>query len=65
MALHQDHELHKRRAGRNFGLLAVLLGFVGLIFALTVVKVTSGGMAEAFDHVVRPQLAPVTQEVSQ
>lgn len=42
--------------GRNLGLLAVLIGFVALIFGLTVVKVTNGEFAEAFDHVARPAL---------
>lgn len=40
MPLTQEHDLHKRRKSRNFGLLAVLLAFVGLVFFLTVVKVT-------------------------
>lgn len=57
MAFHKDHELHERRSGRNFGLLAVLIGLVGIVFGLTVVKVTSGEFAEAFDHVARPALA--------
>lgn len=56
--MHRDHELHVRRRGRNFGLLAVLLGFIAVIFGLTVVKVTSGGFSEAFDHVARPALVP-------
>jgi hypothetical protein len=57
MAFHKDHELHERRSGRNFGVLAVLIGFVVIIFGLTVVKVTNGEFAEAFDHVARPALA--------
>lgn len=42
MSFRTDHELHKRRLGRNVGLGLVLVGFVALIFALTVVKVTRG-----------------------
>ncbi len=34
----KEHELHKRRKGRNYALLAVLAGFVLLIFAVTIVK---------------------------
>lgn len=34
----QDHELHKRRRGRNLVVGAVLLGLVALIFAVTLVK---------------------------
>lgn len=40
MAFKPDHELHKRRFGRNLGLGAVLLGFVLLVYAITVVKTT-------------------------
>lgn len=56
--MHRDHELHTRRRGRNFGLLAVLLAFIVVMFGLTVVKVRSGGLSEAFDHVARPALLP-------
>ena len=40
MGLSREHELHKRRFGRNLGLGLVLAGFVALIFGLTVAKVT-------------------------
>lgn len=40
MPLTEEHEIHKRRFSRNLGLGLVLAGFVGLVFALTVVKVT-------------------------
>ncbi|MEM7488781.1 MAG: hypothetical protein AAF390_06605 [Pseudomonadota bacterium] len=53
-----EHELHHRRRGRNFGLLAVLLAFIGIVFGVTVVKVETGGLSEGFDHVVRPALIP-------
>ena len=39
MAINQEHEIHKRRFGRNLGLGLVLAGFVALVFGLTVVKV--------------------------
>lgn len=42
MALRVEHEMHHRRFGRNVGLGVVLAGFVVLVFALTVVKVTQG-----------------------
>ncbi|MDH5453823.1 MAG: hypothetical protein OEX14_10770, partial [Paracoccaceae bacterium] len=41
MAIHRDHELHTRRRGRNLGLGLVLVGFVAIVFGLTVVKVTN------------------------
>lgn len=40
MAIHQDHELHLRRWGRNLGLGLVLAAFVVIVFGLTVVKVS-------------------------
>ena len=42
MALKTEHELHTRRKGRNVGVGLLLGGFVVLILALTVAKVTSG-----------------------
>ncbi|MFZ1468855.1 MAG: hypothetical protein WAT09_07720 [Paracoccaceae bacterium] len=58
MAFPPQHELHKRRFGRNLGLGLLLAAFVGLVFALTVVKVTRGDPMQAFDHKVRPELVP-------
>ncbi len=58
MAFRAEHELHKRRLGRNVGLGFVLLAFVALVFGLTVVKVTNVGQVQGFDHVVRPELVP-------
>ena len=37
-------------------LAGILAGFVVLVFAITVVKLSSGQLMEAFDHVVRPSL---------
>ena len=45
MSFRPDHELHRRRFSRNLGLGLVLAGFVALVFALTVVKVTREGEA--------------------
>jgi hypothetical protein len=56
MPFRVEHEIHHRRRGRNMGLLAVLVGFVALVFALTVVKVTRGDPMQGFDHVVRPEM---------
>lgn len=57
MAFPPEHEIHKRRFGRNVGLGVTLALFVGLVFALTVVKVTRGDPMQAFDHTVRPEMA--------
>jgi hypothetical protein len=59
MALQTEHEIHKRRLGRNVGLAVVLGAFVALIFGMTVVKVTRGDPMQAFDHTVRPEMTPV------
>ncbi|MBU2957541.1 hypothetical protein [Paracoccus sp. 1_MG-2023] len=54
-----EHELHARRRSRNVGLGLVLLAFVALIFALTVVKVRQGDLMEAYDHQPRVSLTPL------
>ncbi|MDE4134030.1 cytochrome C oxidase assembly protein [Phaeobacter sp. QD34_3] len=43
MAIRKEHDLHKRRLGRNMGVGLLLGGFVVLVLALTMVKVTSKG----------------------
>jgi len=45
VSLRVEHELHQRRKGRNVGVGLLLGGFVVLILALTVVKVTSDDFA--------------------
>ena len=56
MALNAQHELHKRRFSRNVGLGLVLVGFVGIVFGVTIVKISNGSMMEAYDHAARPSL---------
>ena len=61
MAIQVEHEIHTRRRGRNIGVGLLLLGFIGIVFGLTVVKVLQLGNLssfETFDHVVRPQILP-------
>lgn len=58
MALARDHELHRRRFGRNLGVGLVLLAFILLIFGLTIAKISGGGTVQAFDHTYRPALDP-------
>ncbi|EEW58092.1 FIG01030681: hypothetical protein [Tritonibacter mobilis] len=43
MSLRKEHEIHSRRRGRNVGVGLLLAGFVVLVLALTMVKVTSAG----------------------
>ncbi|PRX38295.1 hypothetical protein SAMN05216257_103178 [Meinhardsimonia xiamenensis] len=63
MALKVEHELHRRRRGRNVGLALLLAGFVVLVLALTVVKVQRVGFAplQGYDHVVQPTLVPAAE----
>ena len=62
MTIKVEHELHERRRGRNTGVGILLIGFIAIIFGLTVVKVLQLGEVaqfEKFDHVARPQIVPV------
>jgi len=61
MGLSYEHEIHKRRLGRNVGLGAVLLSFAALVFALTVAKVSDGQSMEAFDHSIRNSLIEASE----
>ena len=56
------HEIHDRRKGRNVGVGLLLVGFVAVVFGLSVVKITNGTMGEKFDHVARPALEYQGQE---
>ncbi len=58
MTFRPEHELHRRRFGRNLGLGLILVAFVVLIFALTVVKVEHGDPAQGYDHVIQPASIP-------
>jgi hypothetical protein len=59
MSFHPEHEIHKRRFGRNVGVGLTLAAFVAVVFALTVVKVTRGEPMQGYDHVIQPALVPV------
>ena len=61
MALRKEHELHQRRGRRNMLVGLVLLGFVAMVFGITMVKLGDGQMLEAFDHSVRPNLIEAGQ----
>jgi hypothetical protein len=54
MTFRPEHELHRRRFGRNLGLGLTLVAFVALVFALTVVKVKRGDPLQGYDHVIQP-----------
>ena len=52
------HEIHQRRLSRNVGVALTLVFLVAVVFGLTVVKVTRGDSLQAYDHSVRPEMAP-------
>ena len=56
MAISRDHDLHRRRLGRNIGVALALAGFAVLMFGLTVVKIGKGGNIEAYDHSTRTSI---------
>lgn len=58
MAITREHDLHRRRSGRNVGLAVVLLAFIVLVFGLTIAKVSGGAAIQAYDHSYRPSLDP-------
>ena len=68
MVMKVEHELHDRRKGRNMGVGFLLLGLIGIVFGLTVVKVlglTDIRQLERFDHVARPALEPGALEAAE
>jgi hypothetical protein len=42
MSFDPQHEIHKRRFGRNLGVGLLLAALIAIVFGLTVVKVTRG-----------------------
>lgn len=53
MSITREHDLHRRRFGRNAGLALVLVAFAALVFGLTIAKVGGGGAIQGFDHTAR------------
>ena len=68
MAIKVEHEIHTRRKGRNMGVGLLLIGMIGIVFGLTVVKVLGLSdplQMERFDHVARPALEPGAMEAAE
>ncbi|MEM9716915.1 MAG: cytochrome C oxidase assembly protein [Pseudomonadota bacterium] len=51
-----DEQIKARQSRNNVWVGFFLLGFVALVFAITVAKMMAGHNMEAFDHVYRPQI---------
>ena len=58
MSFTPEHEIHKRRFGRNLGVGLLLALFVAVVFGITVVKVLELGKAGSFNGVVRQEVTP-------
>lgn len=58
MGIAHEHDLHRRRGGRNLGLALVLAAFVALVFGLSVAKIRNGDLMQAFDHQPRATVLP-------
>jgi hypothetical protein len=56
MALAKTHELHARRGRRNLFVGLALLGFVAMVFGITMAKLGNGQMIQGFDHSLRPEM---------
>jgi hypothetical protein len=68
MAIKVEHEIHERRKGRNMGVGLLLIGMIGIVFGLTVVKVlglTDIRQFEKTDHVARPAIEPGALEAAE
>ncbi len=53
MGIAREHDLHKRRLGRNTGVGLALVAFVAVIFGLTVVKVEFINVVDSYNAVAR------------
>ncbi len=61
MAIRVEHEIHRRRHSRNVGVGLTLIGFAALVFAVSVVKISTTGPVQGYDHTVRPELVDVDE----
>lgn len=61
MALTREHDLHRRRWGRNLGLALTLGAFIVLVFWLTIAKVSQGSRLQGWDHTYQVEADPATR----
>ncbi|MCY4153175.1 MAG: hypothetical protein OXE94_13210 [Aestuariivita sp.] len=52
MSIHVEHELHRRRLGRNLGVGLLLAALISVVFGLTIAKLSTGPMANAQGQVI-------------
>ena len=53
MNIKVESEMHRRRRSQNIGVAVCLLFFIGLVMALSLVKLTNSGPVEGYDHAPR------------
>ncbi|MBC6437552.1 MAG: hypothetical protein GDA52_05325 [Rhodobacteraceae bacterium] len=58
MPITKVHDIHKHRLGRNIGVALCLVGFMAIVFGLTIAKIRQGASMEAFDHQPRVSITP-------
>lgn len=61
----EDHELHKRRRGRNRAVGALLGLFVALLFAVTIVKIGPNVAMQMAEGVENPRIPAVPLDNNQ
>lgn len=54
MGLRVEHEIHRRRRGRNIGLALVLAAFAAMTFALTIAKLEAPDQVRGYDYETAP-----------
>lgn len=52
MGIRVEHEIHRRRFSRNLGVGLTLAFFIAVIFGVTIVKLSSGPVANAQGEVI-------------
>ena len=62
MSFRVETDMHRRRRSQNVGVAVCLVLFIGLVAALSLVKITNTGPVEGYDHAPR---SSVTDEASQ
>ena len=50
------HKIYELKFSSNIGLGLILIGFVVLVFSVTIVKLSTGQSMQGFDHVLRPEM---------
>ena len=55
--IRSDDDFYAKRKNRNFWLAICLVGFILMIFFVTIAKLSTGEMIEGFDHTLRTSIS--------